>query len=311
VATASALRGIGDFKPGMIMQSATVVLNIALAPVLMFGWLTGHPLGVAGTAIATLVSVVAGVLALIVYVVRKDDTLRFVRHEWRPRFAMWGRMLAIGLPAGAEFALMGVYMFVVYAITRRFGAAAQAGFGIGLRVIQAGFMPVVALGFACSPVAGQNFGARLPERVRATFRIGVLMATAAMVVLFVICRLVPEQLVKLFNADPEVLAVGGEYLKIVAWNFIPSGIVFVSSSMFQALGNTIPPLASSFLRTSLLVIPAIQMSRAAGFALHWIWYLAVGCVAFHALLNVLLLQREFRRKLTFPAPSAAPLAAAE
>ena len=61
---------------------------------------------------------------------------------------------------------MGVYMFVVYAITRRFGAAAQAGFGIGLRVMQAGFMPVVALGFAVSPVAGQNFGARLPDRVR-------------------------------------------------------------------------------------------------------------------------------------------------
>ena len=54
-----------------------------------------------------------------------------------------------------------------------------------------------------------------------------------------------------------MLAVGGEYLKIVAWNFVPSGIVFVSSSMFQAMGNTIPSLVSSFLRTSLLVIPAL------------------------------------------------------
>ncbi len=189
---------------------------------------------------------------------------------------MWARMLKIGLPAGAEFALMGVYMFVVYAITRRFGAEAQAGFGIGLRVIQAGFMPVVALGFAVGPVAGQNFGARLPDRVRATFRIGALMATVAMVVLFVICRVAPEALIKVFNKDPGVLAVGGEYLRIVAWNFIPSGIVFVSSSMFQALGNTIPPLASSFLRTSALVIPAYLMSFADGFALHWIWYVSVG-----------------------------------
>ena len=87
--------------------------------------------------------------------------------------------------------------------------------------------------------------------------------------------------------------------------------MFVSSSMFQALGNTIPPLASSFIRTTLLVIPALLMSRAAGFALHWIWYLSVGVVAFHALLNLVLLQREFRRKLTFAAPAAAPLAAAE
>jgi putative MATE family efflux protein len=311
VATASALRGIGDFKPGMVMQSATVLLNAALAPVLMFGWVTGHPLGVAGTAIASFVAVVAGVLGLIVYVVRKRGILQFVRHEWRPRLALWGRMLGIGLPAGAEFALMGLYMFAVYAITRRFGAEAQAGFGIGLRVIQAGFMPVIALGFAVGPVAGQNFGAGLGDRVRATFRVGALMAAAAMLVLFVICQVIPQQLIGVFNADRDVLAVGGEYLSIVAWNFIPSGIVFVSSSMFQALGNTIPPLVSSFLRTSLLVIPAVLMSRAAGFALHWIWYLSVGCVAFHALLNVLLLRREYRRKLAFADPRAAPLAAAE
>src|SRR4029077_8672797 len=124
------------------------------------------------------------------------------------------------------------------------------------------------------------------------------------------CRLAPQWLVGLFKRDPDVLAVGGEYLKIVAWNFIPSGIVFVSSSMFQALGNTIPSLVSSFLRTSLLVIPALLLSRAAGFALHWIWYVSVGAVAFHALLNLLLLRREYGRKLTFAAPAAPPLAVA-
>jgi Na+-driven multidrug efflux pump len=267
-------------------------------------------MGVAGTALASFIAVVAGVLGLIAYVVRKDGYLRFVAHEWRPRFAMWGRMLAIGLPAGLEFALMGAYMAVVYSITRRFGAGAQAGFGIGLRVIQAGFMPVVALGFAVSPVAGQNFGARQAERVRATFRIGAVMATIAMAILFGICRVFPEGLVGLFNDDPAVLAVGGEYLKIVAWNFIPSGIVFVSSSMFQALGNTIPSLVSSFVRTCLLVIPAILMSRAAGFALHWIWYLSVGSVAFHALMNLVLLRREYGRRLVFAPPVAAPIAAA-
>jgi Na+-driven multidrug efflux pump len=202
-------------------------------------------------------------------------------------------------------------MFVVYAITRRFGAEAQAGFGIGLRVIQAGFMPVVALGFAVSPVAGQNFGARLPDRVRGTFRIGVAMATVAMLILFVICRVVPDKLVAAFNGDAGVVAVGGEYLRIVAWNFIPSGIVFVSSSMFQAMGDTLPPLLSSAVRTSLIVIPAILMSHARGFALHWIWYLSAGCVAFHALLNVLLLRFEYRKKLAFAPPAPAPLAAAE
>jgi putative MATE family efflux protein len=300
------LRGIGDFKPGMVMQTATVVLNAVLAPALMFGWVTGHALGVAGTAIASFVAVAVGVVSLLAYVtMKKEGYLRLVAAEWRPQLATWARMLKIGLPAGAEFLFMGTYMFVIYGITSAFGAAAQAGYGIGLRVIQAGFMPVVALGFAVSPVAGQNFGARLPDRVRATFRMGALMATIAMAVLFLICQLTPHGLVGLFNKDPGVLAVGGEYLQIVAWNFVPSGIVFVSSSMFQAMGNTIPSLISSFVRTSLLVIPAIAMSHAAGFALRWIWYVAVACTAFHALLNLLLLRREYARRLTFAAATAA------
>src|SRR5439155_2688449 len=83
----------------------------------------------------------------------------------RPRTAVWKRMLGIGLPSGVEFGITTVYLALVYSITRPFGAAAQAGFGIGMRIIQAGFMPVVALAFSVAPVAGQNFGARLSQRV--------------------------------------------------------------------------------------------------------------------------------------------------
>ena len=106
---------------------------------------------------------------------------------------MWGDMLEIGLPAGAEFALMGVYMAVVYAISR---AVRRGGAG-GLRHRPARDPGGLHAGRRARvrgrPVAGQNFGARPADRVRATFRIGALMATVAMMVLFVICRVVPER----------------------------------------------------------------------------------------------------------------------
>ena len=321
VATGAALRGIGDFKPGMYVQSATVIVNIILAPVLMFGWSTkicapsdgwgtGHPLGVGGTALASFISVAVGVVALTVYVVRARGYLQFVRAELAPRIGLWIRMLKIGLPAGAEFGLMGAYMFVIYGITRPFGAAAQAGFGIGVRVVQSVFLPVVALGFAVSPVAGQNFGARQPDRVRGTFRAGALMASIFMCVSALLCHFFPETLVGIFSHDPGVLAVGGEYLRIVALNFIPSGITFVSSSMFQALGNTLPPLLSSFIRTVSIVFPALAFSRMPGFKLNWIWYLASVCVFLQMTLNLLFLQREYRRKLSFDVPAAGEAPAA-
>ena len=105
---------------------------------------------------------------------------------------MWGRMLKIGLPAGVEFAFIAVYLFIVYTVSRPFGAAAQAGFGIGQRIIQAGFMPVVALGFAVAPVAGQNFGARKADRVRETFQRASADGWRAFMLLFtIVCQIVP------------------------------------------------------------------------------------------------------------------------
>src|SRR2546430_16142697 len=75
-------------------------------------------------------------------------------------------MLHIGVPAGAEFVLLFVYILIVYGIIRGFGPAAQAGFGVGARVMQALFLPVVALAFAVTPVVGQNFGGRQAGRGR-------------------------------------------------------------------------------------------------------------------------------------------------
>jgi len=230
--------------------------------------------------------------------------------DWRPQVGMWWQMLRIGLPAGAEFMLMSVYLFVVYAMSRPFGAAAQAGFGIGMRVIQAGFMPVVALGFAVAPVAGQNFGARLPDRVRHTFRDAVTMGAAVMALFAVLCHIAPAALIRIFSSDPEVVAVGDEYLRIISWNFVASGVIFVCSSTFQAMGNTIPSLVSSFVRIFIMAIPTILLSRVPGFHLRWIWYLSVASVTLQMLLSLLLIRLEFRSRLGFaaaPEPAPAPV----
>ena len=301
VAMAAALRGSGNFKPGMVVQTATVILNMLLAPVLIFGWVTHRPLGVAGAALATLIAIVVGTGWLLLYFLPRDAALRMVPADWRPRFDMWGAMLKIGLPAGAEFAMMGAYLFIVYSITRPFGAEAQAGFGIGMRIVQAGFMPVVALGFAVAPVAGQNFGARRPERVRGALRAALLLAVGFMAPLTILAHLAPAAMVGIFSHDPHVIAVGDEYLRIISWNFAASGVVFVSSSMFQALGNTMPALISSMVRIAIVALPAILLVRVPGFELRWIWYLSVAATALQMVLSLTLLQRELRVRMAFPA----------
>lgn len=307
-AMGAALRGTGNFKPGMIVSTATVILNMVLAPFLIFGWGTGAAFGVAGAAVSSLIALVIGTVWLSFYFLDAKAYLHFLPDRWRPQLSLWSQMLKIGLPAGGEFALMAVYLFIVYVIARPFGAAAQAGFGIGLRVVQAGFMPVVALGFSVAPVAGQNVGARLADRVRQTFSTAALMAVGAMVVFAIICWMAAPAMVRVFSADPQVIAVGSEYLEIVAWTFVFSGVVFTASSMFQALGNTLPPLGASFARILFVAIPAIVMSRMDGFELRWIWYLSVASVVIQAVIVFWLLQREFRLRLapfdTLPSSSA-------
>ncbi len=297
VAMSAALRGTGNFKPGMVVQSSTVVLNMVLAPFLIFGWGTGHPLGVAGAAISTLVAVAVGSVWLTLYFLPEDSFLRFVPADARPQIALWGRMLKIGLPAGAEFGMTTIYMLLVYIVTRPFGAAAQAGFGVGLRLVLAGYLPVVALGFSVAPVAGQNFGARRPERVRQTFLTGAALSAVLMAAFAVLCHVAPAAMVRIFSQDAQVVSVGEEYLRVISWGFVATGIVFVASSTFQAMGNTLPSLATSFLRVLIVAIPVILLSRQPGFELRWIWYLSVAAVLLQVVASLWLLRREFELRL--------------
>jgi putative MATE family efflux protein len=297
VAMGAALRAIGNFKPGMVVSTATVIINMVLAPFLIFGWVTGHRLGVAGAAISSLVAILIGIVWLAMYFLPRDSYLRFETADWKPRFDLWKRMLAIGLPAGFEFGITAVYLALVYSITRPFGAAAQAAFGIGMRIIQAGFMPVVALGFSVAPVAGQNFGARQAERVKRTFSDAAWMAAGVMLLFAIACHIAPDALIRVFSKDPAVIAIGSEYLRIISWNYVASGLIFVASSMFQAMGNTIPSLITSGARIVLITIMALVLVRLPGFQLRWLWYASVGSVLVQVALSMALLRREFGRRL--------------
>ena len=106
-------------------------------------------------------------------------------------------------------------------------------------------------------------------------------------------------MVGVFTDDPQVIGMGAEYLRIISWNLAASGIVFVASSMFQAMGNTLPPLAASFARIVAVAIPAFALARLPGFELRWIWYLSVVAGAMQLAVIMLLLRREFRRRLDF------------
>ncbi|HEY6071026.1 MAG TPA: MATE family efflux transporter [Chthoniobacterales bacterium] len=299
VSLGSALRATGIVQAPVIFQVLSVVLNMALAPFLIFGIGPFPKMGVAGAALATFIAIVLGGALVVWYFEKKYHYLRFRFSEWRAQFKIWAAMLRIGLPAGAEFVLLFVYILIVYVIIRNFGPAAQAGFGVGARVMQALFLPVVALSFAVSPVIGQNFGGRKADRVRNAVKSGIGLAALMMLVLAIVTWLMPGTLIRIFSKDQAVIDFGSDYLRIVAFNFVAAGIVFTSSSMFQGLGNTVPPLLSSASRLLVFALPALLLSYQPNFHIKIVWYLSVGSQLLQAGINLLLLQRELHKKLKF------------
>ena len=308
----SALRGTGIAKPTMVVQILTVVMNAILAPILIAGWGTHHPFGVAGAGLSTSISVVLGTLMMFAYFVKKEKYVTFEAHLFHARMVEWKRILRLGLPAGGEFALMFFMIGVMYFIIRNFGAHAQAGYGIGSRVMQAIFLPAMAVAFAAAPIAGQNVGAGMPHRARETFKKAVMIGSGLMLALTILCQMRADLLVSPFTPDPAAIAVGADYLRIISLNFVASGIIFTCSGMFQALGNTVPSLLSSATRLITFIAPALWLSHQPNFELRQLWYLSAVTVYLQTATSVWLLYREFRRKQTaadFAKPASSPVPA--
>lgn len=299
VAMGSALRATGVVKPTMLVSMLTLLLNVVLAPVLIAGWGTGRPLGVLGAGLATSISVAVGLVLLSWYFHSLEKYVAIERRSIRPQWSIWRRVLLIGLPAGGEFALLFVYFTVIYVCLSGVGAAAQAGFGIGSRVMQSIFLPALAVAFAAAPIVGQNYGAQLAPRVRATVRSAAYMSVTIMSVLMLLCLWQPEQLVSFFTADGAVMEFASEFLQIVALSFAATALIFICSSVFQGLGNNWPPLLASGTRLATFVIPALWMRTQPWFLTKHLWWLSVATVALQALISILLLRRELKLKLDY------------
>jgi Na+-driven multidrug efflux pump len=228
-AMGAALRATGNFRPTMLVSTASVLLNMALAPFLIFGWGTGRAYGVAGAAISSLVAIVVGLAWLAWYFVPAGAYLRFDAAGWRPaprRVAAHARHRAAGgLRARDDGACTSRRLHGRAAVRRR-GAGGlrrrdardpgrlHARGGARLRGGAGG---------------GQNFGAGLSARVRATFKDAALMASAVMAAFALLSHVAPDAMIRTFSDDPALVAVGADYLRIISWNYVASGLIFVES----------------------------------------------------------------------------------
>lgn len=280
-------RGCGDTRTPMVVLAGAFALNAGLDWLLIFGHGPFPALGVRGAALASVLAQAAGVLVLGVVLLRRRGALGLA---W-PRRAALGlgpalRIVRIGAPpsfAGLFFCLIYV---VLARITAGFGTAAVAALGLGLRLEGLAFMVSLASGRAAATMAGQNLGARQPERARLAVRRALLHATVGVAPLALVALLLPEAVTRPFAGDDaEVIAAAASYLRVVSWSLLPLAWEVVYDNVAGGVGDTAPAMMIEVVGTAVRTVIAFGLvALGAGYVAVW-WSVAVTvlmkAVAFH------------------------------
>ncbi|MCF2907856.1 MATE family efflux transporter [Pseudoalteromonas sp. DL2-H2.2] len=296
---AAALRGAGVVKPVMLVSMLAIILNIVLSPVLISGWGIGYALGVAGAGLASSISALCAMVMTLWYFARKVHYLTMPCKGLAPDRKRMLQVINLGLPSGGEFLLTFMYMSVIYWALSQFTASAQAGFGLGVRIMQVLFLPVMAVAFAAPAIAAQNYAAGKYERVQQTYRYTNILTCVLMAMLTLACLVNASWFFAPFSDEPQVILVAATFLGYVSLNFVPAGYTFAASGMFQALGNTWPALYSTASRFVLFAVPVVWLAGQADFEIEQIWVFSVATVYCQAAISYLLLRREMNKKLVY------------
>ena len=248
----------------MRLLAGSVLLSLALDPLLIAGPGPLPQLGVEGAALASVLVRGGGFLVGVVIAFRR----RLIRLD----LPDWGAVPTI-LRVGAPLSLAGVLLSLVYMwltrFTARFGTPALAALGVGHKVEGIGFIAIAGFGLSAAALVGQNLGARREDRARAATRLTILYCLCVTVPAALAFVTIPESLVGLFTTDPGVIEDGSLYLRIIAFAQIGQTFEIVLEGALAGAGYTFWPMLVGTLFTVLRVPLAAWWSEPLG--LFGIW----------------------------------------
>jgi len=231
----SALNSAGDTKTPMKVKIFSIVLNVILNYLLIFGHYGFPELGIVGAAVGT---VIVNFLEFIVYVIL------YVKHKtpyipgWHYSKILLSRALKVGIPASIERALtFGSFMLFTVVIAH-YGTSILAGYQIGLRVEGLAFMPGIGFTIAAMALMGQGLGAKKPEQAKEDVLLVLKYTSGFMFILSFFMIFMPEKIVWFFTNDTQTIKEASLYLRIVGISQIPLAFNFVLSGALRGAGDS-------------------------------------------------------------------------
>lgn len=271
----SLMRGVGDVMTPFVIVLVTVLLNFVADPLFILGWGPVPAMGVAGAAAATVLTQgIAAVIGLgLLFSGRQAIRLR-PRELARPDLSLLGRMVKLGAPAALEQTTRGLGFAVMATLVASYPTVVIAAYGIGSRVLSFFVIPALGLSMATSTLVSQNIGARQDERVDATAKLSLTVAFLVLGAAGLVVLPFAETVVGAFiKGEPDVVAEGAHFLRILAGSFGFLGFAITVGGIFRGAGNTLLALVMTVLNVWVFLFPvAWLLSERAGLGPDGIWY---------------------------------------
>jgi putative MATE family efflux protein len=239
----------------MISQSVGAITNIILDPIMIFGLLGFPRMEVAGAALATVIGQIAGASLAFFFNLRVNTDISLKIRGFRPSASAIKRIYAVALPSILMSSLGSVMIYGLNRILISFTATAAAVFGVYFKLQSFIFMPIFGLNSGMVPIIAYNYGAKNRERIKETMKFSAIYAVGIMSAGTAIFNMFPNQMLSMFNATPDMVAIGVPALRIVSSHFIFAAFCILALSMFQALGMGTESLIVAVSRQLILLLP--------------------------------------------------------
>jgi putative MATE family efflux protein len=240
------LRGAGDSRTPFIFMAIAVALDIVLNPLLIAGIGPFPELGIAGSAMSTLIGQTVSVIAIFVLLYAKKHPLRLAGADLallRPDPKLLRLIVLKGIPMGLQMIVISVSALVLMGLVNAYGSQTAAAYGIAAQLWTYIQMPALAIGAAVSSMAAQNVGARRWDRIGTIAATGIGFNLAMTGVLVAILFLFDRAVLGLFlGGNSAAIDMAVHINNLASWSFILFGVTIVIFATVRATGAVMPPL---------------------------------------------------------------------
>lgn len=258
------LQSTGKTMQSMVIQLFGAIINIVLDPILIFGYFGLPAMGVKGAAIATVIGQTLAMLLGWYLNVKYNKEIQLSFREMKPNASIVKQIYKVGVPSIIMQTTGSFMSFAFNNLLLQFTATAVGVFNAYFKIQGFFFMPVFGLNNGIVSIVAYNFGAQKPDRILKTTKLSLIYAGGILTLGFLVFQFFPAQLLGIFQASDEMLAIGTVAFRLISPCFLLAGFVIVCCSVLQAIGWGYSSMVISLIRQLVVLVPVAYLLALSG-----------------------------------------------